>query len=89
MTLRLFFAAAFGAGVLTGNASAGELADACIATLEAEGRDTSGCTCLEEAITDDAALQEEFLELGEIADPEERFASASEEAQAVMASCTR
>ena len=37
----------------------------------------------------DEALIEEFTELGEIDDPAERYASASEDAQAVMDACTR
>lgn len=68
---------------------AGELADACIARLEADGRDTSGCTCLEEAIGDNEALIEEMTALGEIADPAARYAAASAEAKAAMDSCTR
>lgn len=78
-----------GASMVIGTASAGEWADACRATLEGEGRDASGCDCLEEAIIDDEALIEEFAGLGEIADPAERFDSASDEAKAIMLSCTR
>lgn len=89
MTVKIFIASAISAGVLVSNVSAGELADACVAALEAEGRDTSGCICLEEEIADNEALANEFIELGEIADPEERFAAASEEAQAAMTKCTR
>ena len=70
-------------------ASAGEMADACIAALEADGRDTSGCTCLEDAVSESAALQEEFQTLGAIADPAERYASASDDAKAAMDQCTR
>ncbi len=74
---------------LTASAYAGEMADACIARLEAEGRDTSGCNCLEEAIAGNAALEAEFRELGEIDDPAERYAAASADAKAAMDSCTR
>ncbi len=80
--------AGFAHGALTG-ASAGELADACVTQLEAEGRDTSGCSCLEEAVAADVSLQEEFLALGEISDPDQRYASASDDAKAAMDSCTR
>jgi len=76
-------------GSAFGPALGGEMADACVAALEAEGRDTSGCSCLEDAIGDDAALGEEFRALGEIADPAERYAAASSEAQAAMDQCTR
>ena len=65
------------------------MADACRAALVAEGRDTSGCDCLEEAIMGNAALEEEFTALGEIADPAERYEAASDEAKAVMDECTR
>lgn len=89
MTLKIFIASAMSAGALVCNVSAGELADACVAALEAEDRDTSGCACLEEEIAGNEALAEEFIELGEIADPEERFEAASEDAQAAMTKCTR
>ena len=69
-------------------ASAGEMADACIEKLEAEGRDPSGCVCLEEEV-EAAGLQEEFDALGEIDDPAERYAAASVEAKAAMDKCTR
>ena len=69
-------------------ANAGDLADACIAALEADGRDTSGCTCLEEELEANG-LVDEFLALGEIADPAERYEAASDEAKAAMNKCTR
>ena len=81
--------AAVAGGGLWSIASAGELADACAAALEAEGRDSSGCTCLENEVMGDSALEEEFTALGEIADPAERYASASDAAKAVMDKCTR
>jgi hypothetical protein len=68
---------------------AGELADSCIARLQAEGRDTSGCTCLEDKVKDNQALMDEMKTLGEIADPAERYAAASPEAKAAMDACTR
>ncbi len=82
--------AAFAASIcaLMAVSSAGELADACTAALEADGRDTSGCTCLEEEVVANN-LEDEFLALGEIADPAERYASASDEAKAAMDKCTR
>ena len=89
MTLKSILASALVAGLTVSTAGAGELADACVAALEAEGRDTSGCACLEDAIMGDAALESEFTALGEIADPEERYAAASDDAKAVMDSCTR
>lgn len=67
---------------------AGEWADACVATLEADGRDASGCTCLEDEIVAND-LADEFLELAEIADPTERYDAASDEAKAAMDKCTR
>lgn len=70
-------------------ANAGEWADACVERLEADGRDSSGCTCLEDEITANPSLEEEFLALGEVEDPEERFSSASDEAKAAMGKCTR
>ncbi len=77
------------AAALTAIAYAGELTDACVARLQAEGRDTSGCSCLEEKIGSNAALEEEFRSLGEIEDPTERYAAASDEAKAAMDACTR
>lgn len=70
-------------------ANAGELADACVAALEAEGRDTSGCSCLESEIEGNDALIEEMTFLGEISDAEERFEAASDDAKAAMLACTR
>ncbi|GJL90863.1 hypothetical protein [Hyphococcus sp.] len=69
-------------------AHSGDLADACVAALEADGRDTSGCTCLEEEVEAND-LVDEFLALGEIADPAERYEAASDEAKAAMNKCTR
>lgn len=88
MKFRTFFAASVSAGLLATAAAAGEWADACVATLEADGRDTSGCACLEEEINAND-LADEFLELGEIADPAERYEAASDEAKAAMDKCTR
>ena len=81
-------ASAFGVALFT-SAQAGEWADACAARLEADGRDTSGCYCLEEEITANPALAEDFAALSEIEDPAERYAAASSEAQAAMDKCTR
>ena len=89
MTLKVFAAAFAATGMLFSAASAGEMADACKAALEAEGRDTSGCDCLEAEVTADASLAEEFQALGEIADPAERYAAASDGAKAAMDKCTR
>ncbi len=88
MKLKIFLAAASAVGLAAAPAFAGDLADACVAALEADGRDASGCSCLEEeAIAND--LVDEFLQLGEIEDPAERYASASADAQAAMDKCTR
>ncbi len=89
MRLKQTMAALAACAISFSTASAGEMADACVAALEAEGRDSSGCACLEEAVSESAALQEEFLALGEIADPAERYASASDDAKAAMDKCTR
>jgi len=84
-----FLAGLTAVSMLTSTAFAGEWADACIAALEADGRDTSGCQCLEDAISGNDALIEEFTALGAIADAAERYGSASDEAKAVMDACTR
>lgn len=70
-------------------AAAGELADACAARLEADGRDTSGCACLEEQVAGDAALEEEMTKLGAVEDAAERYDMASDAAKAAMDACTR
>jgi hypothetical protein len=77
------------ASALAAVAVAGEMTDACVARLEAEGRDTSGCSCLENKIAGNSDLESEFRELGEIDDPAERYASASDDAKAAMDACTR
>lgn len=87
MKFTLAFAAASAA--LFAAAFAGEMTDACVARLEAEGRDTSGCSCLEDRITANPALEGEFRELGEIEDPAARYAAASADAKAAMDACTR
>ena len=86
--IRTLCALAFSAGVMASAAAAGEWADACVATLEADGRDASGCACLEAEITEND-LVDEFLELAEISDPAERYDAASDEAKAAMDKCTR
>ncbi len=77
------------AAALVSVASAGEWADACVARLEADGRNTSGCQCLEDAIAASPALEEEFRALAEIADPKARYEAASADARAAMDDCTR
>jgi hypothetical protein len=84
--MALLFAAAFCAA---GPAVAGEWADACKARLEADGRNTSGCDCLEAKINEAPSLEAEFRALSEIADPAARYASASADAKSAMDSCTR
>ena len=87
--MKLIFAFGAAAAALTAFAYAGEMADACVARLEAEGRDTSGCGCLEERVTADPALQDEFRSLAAIEDKEQRYAAASDNAKAAMDACTR
>lgn len=89
MKIKWLLGAACAAAAALGAASAGELADACKARLEADGRDTSGCTCLEEHVQNDPALVEEMTKLGEIDDPAERYEAASDAAKAAMDACTR
>ncbi len=87
--MKFIIAAGAAAAALGAVASAGEWADACIARLEADGRDTSGCQCLEDAITAYPARVEEFRALAEIADPAARYEAASADAKAAMDDCTR
>lgn len=87
--MKKFVAAVAVAALTFSMANAGELADACVAALEAEGRDTSGCACLEAEIEGNDALIEEMTSLGEISDPDERFEAASDDAKAAMLACTR
>ena len=78
-----------GASLFATSAVAGEWADACTERLEADGRDASGCSCLEAEIEANPDLIDEFLALGEIEDAAERFETASDDAKAAMSSCTR
>ena len=88
MNRKLFFAATAATCTAGSLAAAGELEQACVAALEADGRDTSGCACLEaEVVAND--LVDEFLALGEIADPADRYEAASPAAKAAMDMCTR
>ena len=87
--IKTIAAFAVGSSAIFSVSHAGELADKCIAALEADGRDTSGCVCLEEAVAGNDALIAEMEALGAIADPGERYAAASADAQAVMDQCTR
>lgn len=88
MNRKVFFATVAAACAAGSFAMAGELEQACVAALEAEGRDTSGCACLEaEVVAND--LVDEFLALGEIADVDERYEAASPAAKAAMDMCTR
>ncbi len=90
MNKRPFFVAiGLMAGFGLAAANAGEWADACAERLEADGRDTSGCACLEAEIEATPSLEDEFTSLSEIEDPAERYSSASAEAQAAMDKCTR
>ncbi|MEZ5893523.1 MAG: hypothetical protein R3C58_10360 [Parvularculaceae bacterium] len=88
MKLKLGFALAASACALFSASQAGEWADACIARLDADGRDSSGCACLEEEIIANG-LVDEFTQLGEIADPAARYDAASDAAKAAMNKCTR
>ncbi|MCB2112204.1 MAG: hypothetical protein R3C42_02035 [Parvularculaceae bacterium] len=87
--MKLFIALGFCFASLSSAAYAGEMADACVARLEADGRDASGCGCIEAEVEANPALEEEFRDLAEIDDPAERYAAASDEARDVMDSCTR
>ncbi len=87
--MKVLVSAAAAAAALVSVAWAGEWADACAARLEADGRDTSGCQCLEDAIAANPSLEEEFRELAEIADPKARYEAASDVAKAAMDDCTR
>ncbi len=87
--MKMIFALGAAAAALTGVAIAGPMADQCVAKLEAEGRDTSGCSCLEEKVSADAALADEFQDLAAIDDAADRYAAASDEARAAMDACTR
>ena len=87
--MKFLISAAAAATALASVAYAGEWADACVARLKADGRDTSGCACLEAAIEANPALEEEFRALAEIADPKARYEAASDEAKAAMDDCTR
>lgn len=89
MKSKTFMALAVFAGLASTGAVAGEWADACVERLEADGRDISGCSCLEAEIEANPSLEEEFMALGEIEDPAERYDAASSEAQAAMNQCTR
>jgi hypothetical protein len=89
MRLHSIIAIATGLSVLGGAASAGEWADQCAERLRADGRDTSGCTCLEERIGANPSLVDEFQQLGQIADPKDRYDAASANAKAAMDACTR
>ncbi len=88
MLMKYACALAAAASAMVAAGFAGELADACVAALEAEGRDTSGCACLEEEVVAHD-LADEFTALVEIADPEARYEAASSEAKAAMDKCTR
>ncbi len=82
-----WFAFAAVSAMSASTVSAGELADQCSAVLDAEGRDSAGCTCLEETVSASSALQEEFVALGAIADRDERWSQASDAAKEAMSSC--
>ena len=74
---------------LSGSASAGEWADRCVERLKADGRDTSGCSCLEARIDAAPGLADEFTRLAEIPNPADRYAAASADAKSAMDACTR
>ena len=71
------------------SAEANQMVEDCKARMDADGRDPSGCQCLMDAVSSSDALMEEFASLGEIDDPAERYAAASDDAKAAMDSCTR
>ena len=75
--------------LVSAGAQAGPLADDCKARMEADGRDSSGCDCLEQEVMSSDALLAEFQALGAIEDPAERYELASDEAKAAMDRCTR
>ncbi|WDI32811.1 hypothetical protein PUV54_06320 [Hyphococcus flavus] len=88
MKLKRFLAIAAVSGLAFSPSFAGELADACVAALEADGRDASGCGCLEEEVIA-RDIVDEMMALGEIEDPAERYEAASDDAKAAMDKCTR
>ena len=88
MKLKKLLAGAVAVSLISGSAFAGEWADMCVERMEADGRDPSGCQCIEDQINAND-LADEFLQLAEIADPAERYESASDAAKAAMDACTR
>jgi hypothetical protein len=87
--MKLVYCSGAAAVALISAAFAGELTDACVARLQADGRDTSGCSCLEDRIAGNAELEAEFQTLKDIADPAARYEAASDAAKAAMDACTR
>ncbi|MEQ1931403.1 MAG: hypothetical protein ABL957_12870 [Parvularculaceae bacterium] len=84
-----FAAGAAALSAISGSASAGEWADRCVERLKADGRDTSGCSCLEARIDATPGLADEFTRLAEIPNPADRYAAASTDAKSAMDACTR
>ena len=72
--------------VSTTAATAGELEDACVSFLSAEGGDPATCPCLVKGAEENGFV-DEFWSLMEIDDPQTRFDEASDAAKAVMENC--
>ena len=87
--MKFLIAIGAAAAAFSAIAVAGEMTDACVARLEAEGRDASGCSCLEDRIAANPSLEAEFRDLGQIEDPAARYDAASAGAKAAMDACTR
>ena len=88
MRIQILSAGAAAACLSIGAAFAGEMTDRCVERLAADGRDTSGCSCLEDRVVA-GGLEDEFTALGEIADPAARYAAAADAGKAAMDACTR
>lgn len=73
---------------LSSAANAETIEEACSAVLEAEGQtDVSGCTCLQEQVEGNSALEEELISLRDEGGHDERYAAASAEGKAAIDAC--
>lgn len=86
---RLFqFFVAFSVAMSAATANAETIGEVCTAALEAEGEsDFSGCTCLQEQVAGNSALEDELISLRDLAGYDERYSAASDDGKAALDAC--
>lgn len=89
-TLSVSLTLALAGAALIAPANAQSIEEICTAAVKAEGGSEealAGCTCLQEKVDGNPALEEELISLGPLGSFEARLEAASEDGKAALLAC--